>query len=95
MNRRSIDADESYSTAQELMTSGRYADAIVMYSSALAQNPDNIVSRVGRGLAFQRIGEHSKAILDFDQVISHQSDWPGLFSAYYCRAVSRYALGMS
>jgi tetratricopeptide (TPR) repeat protein len=46
-------------------------------------------------LAFQRIGEHSSAIVDFDHVISSYAHWPGAFVAYYSRALSRQVLGRS
>jgi tetratricopeptide (TPR) repeat protein len=87
--------DEAYSAAQNLAASGLYADAIVAYSAAISGDPDHITARVGRGLAFQRIGEHLKALADFGDVISSYADWPGAFVAYYSRAVSRQALGQT
>ena len=93
MNHDHISPDESYTAAQELAASGRYADAIAKYSLAIDGDPSHIAGRVGRGLAYQRIGEHSKAISDFDEVITCYPDWPGAFVAYYGRAVSQQALG--
>lgn len=87
--------DESYIAAQEFAASGRYADAIRTYSSAINGDPNHIAARVGRGMAFQQIGEHLKAIVDFDKVISCYPDWPGTFVAYYGRARSRLALGQN
>ncbi len=83
--------DEAYNAAQDLAASGRCADAIVAYSVAISGNPDHVPARVGRGLAFQRLGEHLKALADFDHVISSYPDWHGAFIAYYSRAVSRQA----
>jgi tetratricopeptide (TPR) repeat protein len=95
MSTSGVVPDEAYNVAQELAASGKYADAIVAYSAAISGNPDYVTARVGRGLAFQRLGEHLKALADFDQVISSYPDWPGVFVAYYSRAVSRQALGRS
>jgi len=95
MNLSGVAPDEAYSAAQDLAASGRYSDAIVAYSAAISGDPDHITARVGRGLAFQRIGEHLKALADFDSVISSYTDWPGAFVAYYGRAVSRQALGQT
>jgi tetratricopeptide (TPR) repeat protein len=91
----SVTADEAYKAAQELAASGKYADAIVAYSAAINGDPDHVTARVGRGLAFQQLGEHAKALIDFDEVISSYPDWPGAFVAFYSRAVSRQALGRS
>jgi tetratricopeptide (TPR) repeat protein len=43
-----------------------------------------------RGLAYQSIGEHQKAVADYDQAIAQQRDAP---YAYRARALSRDALG--
>jgi tetratricopeptide (TPR) repeat protein len=93
MDLDSISPDELYAAAQESAASGKYADAIQAYSSAIDGDPGHISARVGRGMAFQRVGEHTRAIADFDEVISCYPDWPGAFVAYYSRAVSQQALG--
>lgn len=85
--------DEAYSVAQDLAASGQDWDAIAAYSSAISGDPDHISARVGRGLAWQRLGEHLKALADFDVVISSFADWPGVFIAYYGRAASLQASG--
>ena len=73
--------------------SGAYADAITAYSTAIDADPDHVAARVGRGLTLQRLGEHEKALTDFDEAISSFPDWTGAFASYYSRAVSRNALG--
>jgi tetratricopeptide (TPR) repeat protein len=78
-----------------LAASRRHADAIEAYSSALAIDPGHIEARCSRGLAFQQIGEHVRAIADFDEVISSYPNWAGSFAAYYGRAGSRQALGQN
>jgi tetratricopeptide (TPR) repeat protein len=93
MNRNDPTADQLYGIAQELAVSGRYAEAIDAYSSVFDSDPAHINARCGRGLSLQRIGEHIKAIADFDEVISFFTDWPGVFVAYYGRAASRQVLG--
>lgn len=91
----SVTPDEAYKAAQELAALGKYADAIVAYSAAIDGNPDHVTARVGRGMAFQRLGEHENALADFDHVIASYPDWPGAFVAFYSRAVSRQALRRS
>ena len=93
MNCSDLTPDESYAAAQELAVAGRYVEAIDVYSLAIASDPGYVNAYCGRGLAFQRIGEHSKAIADLDVVISCFPDWPGAFAAYYSRAASLQALG--
>jgi tetratricopeptide (TPR) repeat protein len=95
MSRHGPTADEFYETAQELALSGRYVEAIDAYSSAMDGDPGHIQARCGRGLASQRLGDHSRAIADFDHVISCYPDWPGAYVAYYNRATSRQALGQN
>src|SRR5260370_904922 len=86
-------AEETYTAAQELAVSGRYAEAIEAYSLALGSAPRHVKARVGRGLGFQRLGEHARAIGDFDAAIAEHPDWAGTFVVYRCRAGSRKALG--
>jgi tetratricopeptide (TPR) repeat protein len=95
MNLDSNSPDELCTAAQDLAASGKYADAIQAYSSAIDGDPGHITARVGRGMALQRVGEHATAIADFDEVISCYGDWPGAFVAYYSRAVSQQALGQN
>lgn len=95
VNRDGLSPDELYTAAQELAALGRYADAIQAYSSAIDGDPGHITAHIGRGMAFQRVGEHTRAIADFDEVISGYADWPGAFVAYYSRAVSQQALGQN
>jgi len=95
MNLDRISPDELYRTAQELAASGSYSAAIRAYSLAIEHDPSQIKARLGRGIALQRIGEHSGAIPDFDEVITCYPDWPGAYIAYYSRAASRHALGQS
>jgi tetratricopeptide (TPR) repeat protein len=92
-NQPFVSADESYILAQDFAVSGRLADAIEAYTSAINGDPGHINARCGRGLALQRIGEHERAIDDFDAVISSYQDWPGIYIAFYGRAGSQYALG--
>lgn len=91
-HRVNLTPKESYALAQQLAGAAEYEEAIAHYSSALDGNPNHIQARCGRGLAFQRMGEHCRAIADFDHVISCNPDWSGAFVAYYSRAVSRYEL---
>jgi tetratricopeptide (TPR) repeat protein len=93
MNYNDIAPNQSYAAAQKLATSGSYPEAITRYSSAIDGDPNHLAARVGRGIAYQKLGEHLKAIADFDEVIASFPDWPGAFVAYYCRAVSHRALG--
>jgi tetratricopeptide (TPR) repeat protein len=89
----SVTPDEAYQTAQEMAELGKHADAITAYSAAINCNPEHVTARVGRGLAFQRLGAHTQAVADFDHVIASYPDWPGAFVAFYSRAVSLRALG--
>jgi tetratricopeptide (TPR) repeat protein len=95
MHADAVTPDESYVLGQDLANSGKYSAAIVAYTSALNGKPDHVKARIGRGMALQRLGEHAKAIADFDEVISRYFDWPGASIVYYSRAASRHALGQT
>lgn len=84
-----------YSAAQELATSGKYAEAVAAFTVAISLGENDARCRVGRGLANQHLGNHSGALVDFDHVISSHPTWTGAFTAYYSRAISRQALGRS
>jgi tetratricopeptide (TPR) repeat protein len=87
--------DEPYVAAQRLAAAHRYTEAVDAYSGAINVDPNNIKARLGRGLALQRIGDHTRALSDFDCIIKQFGQWPGLYAVYYSRAVSRNALGQS
>jgi tetratricopeptide (TPR) repeat protein len=93
MNHIENTVENSYVMAQELALSGRYAEAIEAYSSTIAHDPAYIKAYCGRGMAFQQIGEHLKAIADFDKIISCCPVWSGAFAAYYGRAGGRLGTG--
>jgi tetratricopeptide (TPR) repeat protein len=93
MSARGVAPDEAYNAAQELAALGKYGEAVVAYTAAINASPGHVTARAGRGLAFQSLNEHLKALADFDEVIFSYSDWHGAFFAYYSRAVSRHALG--
>src|SRR5262245_55936484 len=93
MNRSSDIAEEQYRKAQDLAASGQYLAAIETYSLTINGDPSNVKAICGRGLAFQRIGNHQNAIADFSRSITSDPMWSGAFIAYYSRAVSRSALG--
>jgi tetratricopeptide (TPR) repeat protein len=86
-------AEQSYHQAQSLAQSGEYPAAIAAYTRAIAENSDHVQALVGRGLALQRLGEHTKAIEDFNDAQRIRPDWPGKALACYGRAMSRHALG--
>lgn len=83
----------AYESAQVLAASGNYTESIVAYSVAIDDSKNDPKAYIGRGLAFQRLGHHIKAITDFDEVIASFSEWPSVWIAFYGRAVSRHTLG--
>jgi Tfp pilus assembly protein PilF len=83
----------AYETAQTLAASGNYEESIAAYSVAIDDSKNDPKAYIGRGLAFQRLGHHIKAVIDFDEVISFFSEWPSVWIAFYGRAVSRHTLG--
>jgi tetratricopeptide (TPR) repeat protein len=86
------DHDAAYRLAQDCAASGDYSAAIAAYSAALDTDPGHVRALVGRGLSFQRLTQHLKAVADFDEAISRLPDWSGAFVAYYGRATSEHAL---
>ncbi len=69
---------------------GQLEDAIADFNQALALDPDETWSIAYRGLAYQRLGDHTAAIADFTQVIDLPV--PVAYTLYVYRAQSSMAL---
>jgi tetratricopeptide (TPR) repeat protein len=82
-----------YELAQTHVAAGREAEAIDAYAHVLLLDPSPIRARAARGLAHHRLGDHVRAIEDFDEVLRQSPQWKGAHIAYYSRALSRWALG--
>jgi len=70
---------------------GRHSEAIKAYTEIMTKENDPAF-HVERGMVFQAIGQHDKAIQDFSSAINDYGDWNGLFVARYQRAISWNAL---
>ncbi|MDR1910894.1 MAG: tetratricopeptide repeat protein [Helicobacteraceae bacterium] len=47
--------------------SGNFQEAIRQFSIAIRENPKNALSYIGRGIAYDDLGDTNKAIADFNQ----------------------------
>jgi len=71
--------EEHMAKASLFLGQEAYDAAIDAYSHALALDPDNIVARYHRGLAYTRIGGLSSALTDLTRVIELDADPAGLY----------------
>jgi tetratricopeptide (TPR) repeat protein len=69
---------------------GRYGLAIVLYTRALALDPNSVDAYNNRGLCFDALGMHHRAVADYTRAIELD---PGYAYAYNNRGLSYYALG--
>ncbi len=56
---------------------GRYSDAIRAYGVALQVAPNSTKALYNRGCSYGEMGEHAKAVADFERVLSLDAAYPG------------------
>jgi tetratricopeptide (TPR) repeat protein len=69
------DTDE----AEDLMDAGRTNDAIAEYSRSINLLPNNPAPYVGRGYAYEKLGEYDKALADYTKVTELTPKDPKIF----------------
>jgi tetratricopeptide (TPR) repeat protein len=77
----------------ESVRAGRYGEAIALASARLARQPDDLVARLVRALAYYRAGRPHDALADIDQVLAHADDdgSPRALRALVALELGRYA----
>lgn len=61
--------NEDSKMADRFYAQGQYDTAIALYTEYLTLNPEDIKTIYNRGRAYQQLGEHEKAIEDFQHVL--------------------------
>lgn len=77
------------SQAYKLMEEGKMAEALEFYTKKIESDPDNPMNYAGRGNVYQNLGEHLKAVDDFNKAIDLDTD---LFFINEARALSHVEL---
>jgi len=55
--------------AETLIVLDREAEAIALYDRLIARQPDNAGHHANRGIAYDRLGEHEKALADYETAL--------------------------
>ena len=66
-----------------------YASAVKSFTLALEKKPNHVYANGVRGIAYTRLGNHKKAIIDLDKAIGIKPDYA---LAFYSKGISRYSL---
>ncbi len=67
--------------AKELMSAGRFADAVPIYQDLCRAIPDNAGLRLNLALAYHMSGQHREAVPEFERVLkTDPSNFPALLS---------------
>lgn len=77
----------------ESVRAGRYGEAIALASARLARQPDDLVARLVRALAYYHAGQPHDALADIDLVLAHAADdgSPRALRALVALELGRYA----
>ena len=63
-------AERHYDAGVELQAGGRPQEAIAEYDEAIRRDPEMAVAYNGRGLAYDELGQHQRAIRNFDDIFA-------------------------
>jgi tetratricopeptide (TPR) repeat protein len=77
-------------TGRELLSQGKYREAVEELSAALEEKPDFTLALNARGFAYYLLKDHKKALADFDEAIRLN---PKYLNAFQNRALARKASG--
>ncbi|MCB9186533.1 MAG: tetratricopeptide repeat protein [Flavobacteriales bacterium] len=70
------DEDAVFNKAEGLFGSGKYDEALQLYTQVLMSNPDNMNAHLRRGFCYSVLKEYDKSISDYSVVIHHHPDHP-------------------
>ena len=59
----------SFAKAVSLYTDGKFQEALLYYETAISEDPDFIHAKRGRARTLMQLGEDSKALKAFDEVL--------------------------
>jgi tetratricopeptide (TPR) repeat protein len=82
-----VDRGEILFSAKTKYKSGDYQGAIVSYTTAIQQQPNDALAFCCRGVAYYRLGDGKRAMSDYNQSIKID---PNLAIAYYRRGFLHY-----
>ena len=68
---RSIDALHAYRQGQSASTNSHYDDAIALFRTALAADPDLVEARAALGLGLYNLAEHTAALTELTRAVQH------------------------
>jgi tetratricopeptide (TPR) repeat protein len=81
--------------AEQLLASGDAAGAKAAFEQALAADPDSIAARLGLARAYQALGEHARARIEYETVLDFDNLPPDLLGqdAIYADVAEDFAQG--
>jgi hypothetical protein len=87
---RQATPEQHHALGRELITAGRYREAVVELTEALRLAPGFALAYNARGYAFIRLRKGTLAVSDLDQAIRLN---PAYANAYHNRAIAKQSLG--
>jgi serine/threonine protein kinase len=63
------DVGDAIKRGNDLLRQGNYRQAVDAYNEAVRANPRNSIALVGRGIAYENLGQADNAIKDFDEAL--------------------------
>jgi serine/threonine protein kinase len=68
----SQDVGDAIRRGNELLRQGNYRQAVDAYNDAIRINPRNAIALVGRGIAYENLGQSDNALKDYDEALRNE-----------------------
>jgi hypothetical protein len=90
-----VPGDPALARGSELLASGEYVAARAAFREALEADPSSVEAHLGLARAYYGLGEYSRAVIEFEKVLSFDNLPRDLLdrAATYAKAASDYAAG--
>jgi len=85
-----VDVDQCFNEALELVGTGHHAAAIEKFSEAIEMEPAFVVGYLGRGTSYIALSKFEEALADLNRAIDLE---PEITEAYYLRAQAYFQTG--
>ena len=91
----SADAEQAVTRGSGLLAAGEYAAAKVAFGEALEADPSSVAAHLGLARAYYGLGEYSRAVLEFENVLRFGDLPPDMLeqAATYDRLAAQYEAG--
>lgn len=67
-------ADEHFQRGMQEYLARNFAESVVLFTKALAENPENVNYYYYRGTAYQELGQYAEAVMDYTAALDRFSE---------------------